>query len=70
MRHHYQMLMAFSKFQRRMARRYEEVYDCLRAHRYEEAEMLLSDITRSHAKAALSLRGVLVKDGQIKESKK
>lgn len=64
------MLKGFDAFSERMASRYSEVRDCLRAGRYEEAQVLLSDIALSHAKTSLSLRNVLVKNGVIKENGK
>ena len=63
------MLMNFRRFQQRISARYDEVYDCLNANRYEEAQLLLADIARSHARTSLSLRNVLVRDGLIKEEK-
>lgn len=63
------MLAAFAKFQERMAARYQEVYDALEEERYKDAERLLASITMSHAKTSLSLRGVLIRDGKIKETK-
>ena len=64
------MMAGFDKFSDRMAKRYGEVRDCLEAGRYEEAQMLLSDIALSHARTSLSLRNVLVKNGVLKETGK
>lgn len=64
------MMKGFDKFSARMAKRYDEVRDCLEAGRYEEAQLLLSDIAVSHARTSLSLRNVLVKNGVIKEDGK
>jgi hypothetical protein len=63
------MMKGFDKFAARMSRRYDEVRDCLSAGRYEEAQMLLSDIATSHARTSLSLRNVLVKNGVMEENK-
>jgi hypothetical protein len=59
------MMGGFDKFMARMARRYSEVRDCLEAERYEEAQLLLSDIAMSHARTSLSLRNLLVRQGRI-----
>lgn len=64
------MLKGFDRFSERMAQRYSEVRDCLQAERYEEAQLLLSDIAVSHARTSLSLRNVLVKHGVLKENSK
>lgn len=63
------MMRGFDKFAERMAKRYDEVRDCLQANRYEEAQSLLSEIATSHARTSLSLRNVLIKNGVMEESK-
>lgn len=67
MKRHAVMLEAFDAFSSRMARRYEQVRDCLTHHRYEEAQQLLAEIALSHAKTSLSLRNVLIKDGNMED---
>jgi hypothetical protein len=64
---HRAMMSGFDKFAARMAKRYDEVRDCLNAGRYEEAQALLADIATSHARTSLSLRNVLIKDGKLTE---
>jgi hypothetical protein len=63
------MLNGFDKFAARMAKRYDEVKDCLKANRFEEAQMLLSEIATSHARTSLSLRNVLVRNGVLEENR-
>lgn len=63
------MMKGFDKFAARMSKRYDEVRDCLVAGRYEEAQSLLADIATSHARTSLSLRNVLVRNGELEESK-
>ena len=65
MKQHRAMLGGFDKFSDRMARRYDEVRDCLNAERYEEAQLLLADIATSHARASMSLRNLLIKQGKL-----
>lgn len=69
MKQYLAMMDGFDKFSARMAKRYAEVRDCLETERYEEAYQLLSDIGISHARTALSLRNVLVKQGKLPEEK-
>jgi hypothetical protein len=64
---HDAMMEGFDRFSFRMRKRYDQVRDCLAAHRYEEAHVLLTDIAVSHAKTSLSLRNVMVKDGLMEE---
>lgn len=64
---HGDMLTGFDAFSNRMAKRYAEVRDCLAAHRYEEAHVLLAAIAQSHAKTSLSLRNTLIKDGRLSD---
>lgn len=64
-KNHFAMMGGFDKFMARMAKRYSEVRDCLDAERYEEAQVLLSDIAMSHAKTSLSLRNLLIRQGRI-----
>jgi hypothetical protein len=61
------MLAAFDAFSARIAARYNEVRVCLENDQYEEAQAILASLATSHAKTSLSLRGVLIRDGIIKE---
>lgn len=61
------MLKAFDAFATRIAARYADAAECLRDGRYEEAQTILAELATSHAKTSLSLRGVLIRDGVIKE---
>lgn len=63
------MLRGFDKFSQRMANRYSQVRDCLMADRFEEAQMLLSEIASSHARTSLSLRNVLIKNGALEDNR-
>ena len=64
---HKSMLTGFDAFTDRIMKRYDEVRDCLKAERYEEAHILLATIAQSHAKTSLSLRNLLVKDGRLSD---
>lgn len=64
---HEDMMRGFDRFSERMAKRYQEVRDCLQAKRYAEAQMLLADIATSHARTSLSLRNVLIKERKLGE---
>jgi hypothetical protein len=64
------MLKAFDAFSKRIADAYAEARKCLAEERYEDAQAILAQLTMSHAKTSLSLRGVLIRDGVIKEDDK
>lgn len=64
------MLKAFDAFAKRIADRYAEARICLSEGKYEEAQAILAALTTSHARTSLSLRGVLVREGVIKEDDK
>jgi len=64
------MLKAFDAFAERIAERYAEARQCLADGKYEEAQGILAALTTSHAKTSLSLRGVLVREGVIREDDK
>lgn len=64
-----EMMAAFDKFSARITIRYGHVRDCLTANRFEEAQILLSDIAASHARTSLSLRNLLVKHGAMEDRK-
>jgi hypothetical protein len=66
-RQHDAMLRTFTAFAARIAKRYDQVGDCLRAGRYEEAQILLADLAKSHAKTSMSLRGVLIRNGLLED---
>jgi len=66
-RQHEAMLMAFDAFSDRIAKRYAETRDCLAAGRYEEAQILLADLAKSHAKTSMSLRGMLIRQGLLED---
>lgn len=62
---HAQMIGGFEKFTDRIYIRYHQVRDCLKANRYEEAQLLLDELTVSHARTALSLKSMLIKNGAL-----
>lgn len=69
-RKHEAMLKAFDAFANRIAERYAEARQYLADGEFEKAQEILAALTTSHAKTSLSLRGVLVREGVIKEDDK
>lgn len=61
------MIKAFDAFSDRIAARYAEARQCLIEGEYEKAQSILASLATSHARTSMSLRGVLVREGLMKE---
>lgn len=64
------MLERFDLFATRISQRYAEARVALERGDYVKAHDILTQLTMSHARTALSLRNQLVKDGLMEGDKK
>lgn len=64
------MMKGFEAFMDRIEARYREAYAALERGEYVEAQRILAQLAQSHARTSMSLRGVLIREGLLKEDDK
>lgn len=64
------MMRGFQAFINRINTRYQEAYAALARGDYVEAQRILAQLAQSHAKTSMSLRGVLIREGLLREDDK
>jgi len=63
------ILAAFDKFKSQIDAAYAQARELLAKEQYVQAQQVLAQIAKSHAKTSLSLRNVLIRDGHLKEDR-
>ena len=69
-RKHQKMLASFEKFTDRIGDLYDDVLEALTEEDYVKAQKILAHLAQTHARTSLSLRGMLIREGLLKEDGK
>lgn len=64
------MLRGFQLFMLRIEARYKDAYEALDRGDYVEAQRILAGLAQSHARTSMSLRGLLIREGLLREDDK